>query len=102
MTREQLLRYAQKTGGMFGRQLAIANNANYTLDRVYWTGNTYTFIYNVDALTFSFKKSIKLPDAKALCNTAMALAKEVDTAVEAPAAFNMITKLHTLTSAVSM
>ena len=78
MTREQLLRYAQLTGGMLGRQLALSNNSQYTLDKVYWAGNTYVFIFNVDANIFSYKQNIKLTDTKALCDSAMSIAREID------------------------
>ena len=97
MTREQLLRYAQKAGGMFGQEMAKVTDAHFTLDRTYWTGNTYCFVYHVQDGSFYYKQVMKLPIIVSMCDSAMSIAHETDpTAIPLPA-FNMMRKLHQLT-----
>lgn len=97
MTREQLLRYAQLTGGMFGQAMTQSTGQLFTLDRVRWTGNTYSFVYNVQDYTFQYKQIIKLPTIVGMCTTAMAYAVEIEPNAPTPAVFNMAYKLHQLT-----
>ena len=97
MTREQLLRYAQKAGGMFGQEMTKVTDAHFTLDRTYWTGNTYCFVYHVQDGSFYYKQVMKLPIIVSMCDSAMSIAYETDpTAIPLPA-FNMMRKLHQLT-----
>lgn len=97
MTREQLLRYAQKAGGMFGQEMTKVTDAHFTLDRTYWTGNTYCFIYHVQDGNFYYKQVMKLPIIVAMCDSAMSIAHETDPTVVPLPAFNMMRKLHQLT-----
>ncbi len=97
MTREQLLQYAQKTGGMFGQAMTKSTGQVFTLDRVRWTGNTYSFVYNVQDYTFNYKQIIKLPTLVGMCTAAMEYAKESESDVQSPAIFNMVHKLYQLT-----
>lgn len=97
MTRQQLLRYAQLTGGMFGQSMTKSTGQLFTLDRVRWTGDTYSFIYNVQDYTFCYKQIIKLPTVVGMCTAAMEYAKEINPDIKPPAAFNMAYKLHQLT-----
>ena len=97
MTREQLLRYAQLTGGMFGQARTQSTGQLFTLDRVRWTGNTYTFTYNVKNCTFQYKQIFKLPTIVGMCTAAMEYALEIKPNAEPPAVFNMAYKLHQLT-----
>ena len=97
MTREQLLRYAQLTGGMFGQAMTQSTGQLFTLDRVRWTGNTYAFIYNVQDYTFHYKQIIKLPTIVGMCTAAMEYSKGIEPSAEPPAVFNMAYKLHQLT-----
>ena len=97
MTREQLLRYAQKAGGMLGQEMTKVVDAHFTLDCAYWSGNTYSFIYHQQDGRFHYKQVMKLPVIVTMCDNAVAIAHETDpTAVPLPA-FNMMRKLHQLT-----
>ena len=97
MTREQLLRYAQLTGGMFGQSMSQSTGQLFTLDRVRWTGDTYSFIYNVQDYTFHYKQIIKLPTIVGMCKAAMEYVVEIEPSAPTPAVFNMAYKLHQLT-----
>lgn len=97
MTREQLLRYAQLTGGMFGQARTQSTGQLFTLDRVRWTGNTYSFVYNVKNCGFHYKQIIKLPTIVGMCTAAMEYAKDIEPNAPTPAVFNMAYKLHQLT-----
>ena len=96
MTRERLLRYAQLTGGMFGQAMTQSTGQLFTLDCVRWTGNTYTFTYNVQDYIFHYKQIFKLPAIVGICTTAMEYALEIEPSAQTPAAFNMAYKLHEL------
>ena len=95
MTREQKLRYAQKTGGMVGRMMTAITGNLFTLDKVYWAGNTYSFIFNVSERVGNiyYKQIITLPVLLAIIIDA---SKDYSTE-QLPPVFNMVTKLDLLT-----
>lgn len=96
MTREQKLRYAQKTGGMLGRMMTSTTGNLFTLDKVYWAGNTYAFTFNVSERVGSiyYKQIITLPVLSAITLDA---SKDYDFK-DLPPVFHMIFKLTTLCS----
>ncbi len=97
MTREQLLRYAQLTGGMFGQSMTSTTGNLFTLDKVYWSGNTYIFVYNVVDYIYSYKHVIKLSTIHAMCKEISDELYSTDPNADLPAVFNMAFKLHQLT-----
>jgi hypothetical protein len=95
MTREQKLRYAQKTGGMVGRMMTAITGNLFTLDKVYWSGNTYSFLLNISERTNTiyYKQIITLPVLSAIILEA---SEDYETK-DLPPVFHMISKLETLT-----
>ena len=95
MTREQKLRYAQKTGGMVGRMMTAITGNLFTLDKVLWTGNTYSFVYHISerVRTVYYKQIITLPVLSIIIVEA---AKDYENK-DLPPVFHMITKLENLT-----
>jgi hypothetical protein len=95
MTREQKLRYAQKTGGMVGRMMTAITGNLFTLDKVYWSGNTYSFLLNISERTNTiyYKQIITLPVLSAITLEA---SKDYETK-DLPPVFHMLTKLENLT-----
>jgi hypothetical protein len=95
MTREQKLRYAQKTGGMVGRMMTAITGNLFTLDKALWTGNTYSFIYHINERVSSiyYKQIITLPVLAAITLEA---SKDYDFK-DLPPVFHMISKLENLT-----
>ena len=80
MTREEKLIYARKCGGLLAKDIGYKyNTLDCTLDKAYWNGRSYTFVINVNELTwfttslatftsktFSFKVVITSKEAASL------------------------------------
>ena len=97
MTNQQLLRYARLTGGMLGRSMTKSTGKQFTLDRVRWAGNTYSFIYNVEDGIFNCKQILKLSTIANMYSLALKQAEKVNTSEQLPAVLHMILKLQQLT-----
>lgn len=95
MTNTEKLRYAQKTGGMVGRMMTAITGNLFTLDKVFWTGNTYSFIFHINerVATIYYKQIITLPTL----STIISDASKDYSSKDLPAVFHMVNKLSTLT-----
>ena len=95
MTREQKLRYAQKTGGMVGRMMTAITGNLFTLDKVYWSYHTYYFVFNISERTniVYYKQIIS---TSVLYYIILEASKDYETK-DLPSVFHMITKLENLT-----
>ena len=95
MTIPEKLRYAQKTGGMIGRMMTKVTGNLFTLDKVFWSGNTYSFLFHINERVGSiyYKQIITLPVMQEIVLDA----SKGHNAEDLPAVFHMVTKLTTLT-----
>ena len=95
MTIPEKLCYAQKTGGMIGRMMTKITGNLFTLDKVFWSGNTYSFLFHINERvgTIYYKQIITLPVMQEIVLEA---SKEYDFK-DLPPVFHMITKLTALT-----
>lgn len=96
MTNEQKLRYAQKTGGMVGRMLTSISGDLVTLDKTFWNGYSYTFIFNISERvgTLYYKQIFTL---SVLTTITSGIVKNAEDNQKLPAVFHMINKLESMT-----
>jgi hypothetical protein len=70
MTRKGRLAYANKIGGMLARrQTELLKIATVTLDRSYWNGGSYTWMFNVNEKGYSHKQLVTSKTMLAMFNS---------------------------------